>query len=291
MVVLVVWPLVAMLSFTVTAQGVASSSGRNGGFAFDVEGSRAHTHLIRTGPRARVVTHVLTSSGPPWSWCYCSPDWSPNGRWLVWSQDQDQLTIARANGTHRRVVFDRRFFDVSTPAWGPGGHRIAFIVNFRDVFVIRRDGTHLRHVTRLAQHPSFDVIGLDWSARGWIAAASPRGLVIVRPDGIGRHRISRVGPIWPDWAPHGHRLAYVRGGNGFWVARADGTHKHRIAIGDQVSALAWAPDGSRIAYLTYNKSGPLLRTVAPNGAGNKLLSRFSGFGLVEIFDFAWRPLH
>ena len=55
----------------------------------------------------------------------------------------------------------------------------------------------------------------------------------------------------PAWSPKGDRIAFVsRDGNGFdvWVARADGSDAHTIAVGGLNENPKWSPDGRHLVF-------------------------------------------
>ena len=101
--------VVLTLPLTMAAPAGASSSGRNGGFAFQAEFSYKGMDadaVATTGPRARALFQVL-DYGPAEQSYQSHPDWSPDGHWLAWGSNKraSRLMIARADGSHRRTVF------------------------------------------------------------------------------------------------------------------------------------------------------------------------------------------
>ena len=79
----------------------------------------------------------------------------------------------------------------------------------------------------------------------------------VRPNRTGRRQLTyRVNNDSPDWAPAGHRIAYVHwlksGAVRIWVMGANGHHKHQLVPGgrhDFDQDPVWAPGGKRILFI------------------------------------------
>lgn len=81
-----------------------------------------------------------------------SPDFSPDGRYLVFTSAQDgynRLHLYDLDTGERRLLTDQAFGYV--PAWSPDGERIAFSSNHEafdlQIYIINADGTGLRRVT------------------------------------------------------------------------------------------------------------------------------------------------
>ena len=143
------------------------------------------------------------------------PDWSPDGRRLVYGTSPNGIAIVNVRTGRTRVV--ARFG--MDPSWSPGGKRIAWEGHRRsrvgtvgEVYTARPDGSRRRRVTsrrrlllcpddfhcqRYSQDPA-------WSPTGRRIAFSEdtsRGepvLYTVRPNGRGVRRIARGGRN-PDW--------------------------------------------------------------------------------------------
>ena len=174
------------------------------------------------------------------------PAWSPNGSLIAFSSvdgDSSNIYVMNADGSGRRQVIQDEDY-AEEPTWSPDGNKIAFTL-------YRSDGSHVY------------VVDLDGSNRTRIS------------DGPGHH----TGPVW---SPDGTRIAYAtydltNNSSGDYLVNADGSStpcKSRpapcagIYIGDAdgsepimlhraqpfyepcayVRALAWSPDGNRIAF-------------------------------------------
>ena len=88
----------------------------------------------------------------PASW---SPDWSPNGKQLVFTTDRrgsEDLWVMSADGGNQHPL-TRSAGDEWSPAWSPDGSQVAFVSDRSDpdevahIYVIRADGTQERQLT------------------------------------------------------------------------------------------------------------------------------------------------
>lgn len=148
---------------------------------------------------------------------------------------------------------------LSPVAWAPDGAALAF-TDGNGVWIAPLDRTRGRErKVTAARHATF----VDWSAGTGLLAYIDQGIVVViRPDGGGKHRIplvtTRGGPAFAThlaWAPQGDRLAVAvrdaatagtaRGGGSVWLVSADGGRRQSLfnaPDGQVVSALGWFPD-------------------------------------------------
>ncbi len=295
----------------------ASFPGENGRFVFIAAGFAAfgntpplHPVLAADPLEARLATADKRGRDVRWLPRRCLEceqlvgDWSPNGRRLVYVQEDYYTGIRvmtmRADGTKRKTVYRANWGEghVSSPVFSPNGRRIAF-VRYRglrrgwgaDIYVIRRDGTDLTRVTRT---PRKLEEGLDWSSRNLLvfhrnsrrpSAARRYEIFTIRPDGLGLRRLTdnNVTDSQPDWAPGGRRLTFVRNGQ-IWTMTASGARQRKLASGGH--SPVWAPDGSRIAFV--KPTGGAIHTVKPSGKNETALGRPGEGSFIAYLD--WQPL-
>ena len=147
-------PLIALLAlataFGVSA-GTAAAQTTDGRIVF--QGCDVTTCQIYTvnpdGTALRQVTHGAAAR--------FQPDWSPNGRHIVFAQDSGSgsaIWIARADGSSPPATHPLPGFSDQWPHFTPDGRRVLF-TNFTPdtdggISSIRPDGTHLRVITPTA---------------------------------------------------------------------------------------------------------------------------------------------
>ena len=82
------------------------------------------------------------------------PDWSPDGRKLVYMPPNGGVATIGVNGKGRRFLTNGLL-----PAWSPDGKRIAFNRwppnNIFTVWVMNAEGKHIRRVTRAGAYPAW----------------------------------------------------------------------------------------------------------------------------------------
>jgi TolB protein len=108
---------------------------------------------------------------------------------------------------------------------------------------------------------------------------------VMRPDGSGRRRLSRVYGEYPAWSPDGKKIAFDHISSGsnnwdIWVMNADGSRaRPLIASGATEQGPAWSPDGRTIAYGS-SRGAPAnydrIWLARADGSGRHLLTRRLG---------------
>ena len=208
-------PLALAAAFGLSA-GTAAAQATDGRIVF--QGCDATTCQIYTvnpdGTALRQVTHGAAAR--------FQPDWSPNGRRIVFAQDSSSGTtiwIARADGGNARQLTHPLpgFFD-QWPHFTPDGRRVLF-TNFTadtdgGISSIRTDGTDLRVITPNSGESYNDAVlspnGRRLAFMRWhVGNATMR--IYTRALAGGRER--PLTPVrllgwWPDWAPDGNRILF-----------------------------------------------------------------------------------
>jgi TolB protein len=255
---LAVMAAILMLLAGTLGQARATVRGKNGRIAYRRYLNQAQTRgaiftIRRNGTGVRQLTHprrgVVTDE----------PDWSPNGRWIVYqveTQNGSRVFKIRANGSNRTYLSTdcgRRCGD-GFPAWSPNGKRIALqrescgtgMHNLIAIYVMRADGTHRRRVTHknatcATRHPLEDHAPA-WGPSGNRLAferldhrREKQAIFTIRLDGTGLRRLTpwRIDASQPDWSPNGRWIAFrtqeqseTRGNIG--LVHPNGTGLHRI---------------------------------------------------------------
>jgi len=145
--------------------------------AFDTEsqwspdGERIAFTRVKNSKRAAVFVVNLDGTGlrrlTPWELDAASPDWSPDGRKILFNTYFDfhpgkfsNVYSTRPDGSHRTLLTHaRRGVHSFRPAWSPDGTRIVFTrftptgkrTGRVDLYTMNPDGTHLRRVANMPQ--------------------------------------------------------------------------------------------------------------------------------------------
>ena len=244
-------------------------------FAMDVDGSN-------------VVTVAGDPAGPEFDGA-----WSPDGEWVVLRDstrginEDDEIAVARADGSERRVITNDPANDWG-PDWSPDGSTIAFNSD-RDGgqlrgYLVAPDGTNLRPmgIDAWVEYPSFSPDGTRITFMGHqgsnyeiFSADIATGAVEQLTDSPGQDG-------WPSWSPDGSTIAFssVRDDCRFaaddhecwqsddddehrdtWLIDPDGSNLRR-ASAESGQFVAWSPDSR---YLLI--SGRALYVIRPDGTG------------------------
>ncbi len=199
--------------------------------------------------------------------------WSPDGTRMAFDSGTPQsgfsIVVLQADGSAATTLALDAASD-APPSWSPDGTKLAFTTtNDSDIAVARADGSGR---TLLIQDATRDVAP-SWSPDG-SQIAFFRGnfgqffLNVIRPDGSGLHQLSQTPAdtsVPPVWSPDGVHLlfggtqpvGYSRFGpyyrNDVYVVGRDGVGERRLTDSSSLDAGStpiWAPDGSRIAFLS-----------------------------------------
>ena len=269
-----------------------TAPGRNGKLAFRRYLDADHTwSALFTGNRDGSALRQLTH--PARRVLDIEPDWSPNGRRIVFQRvsldgcgpecETDEIYLVNNDGsglkalTHNEAGKGCLQHDQpaggtcrGVPGWSPNGKQIAFecaVLTAKEanpylggICVMDADGSHVR---QLPQTPA-----------------------------------TGAGDSAPAWSPDGRRLAFQRvllAGNrdAVFVMSADGSKPRRVTPWPlRAGQPDWSPDGRRILFYS-NWGGPStvsanLYTISPSGRGLKQLTHARG-GSVQHLSATFSP--
>ena len=202
-----------------------------------------------------------------------------------------RLATMRLDGTDPRVLTGR-WRNLDMPAWSPDGTRIAFRASRPDataggnldIYVIGSDGSGLRRLTTSPETDSYP----SWSPDGSRIIYDNEGRMSL--DGMD---LSDTQEVWsvpasggqpmqvthddaPEkqavYSPDGTQIAVSRGPDGLWILDANGTDPRRVVLLlDAPFSPRWSPDGSQIAFLTYeNDFRPRVMDPRTGGVGRRV---------------------
>lgn len=188
------------------------------------------------------------------------PTWSPDSRSLAYVAS-DGLHVANADGRSDYLVDGNT--DDASPSWGPPGRGL--------VFLRGAIGTSTQELVRL-RNGRAGTIGsagcktLSWSADGRFFACAWENVFdfsVYVLDAKGHSiRTRLVSDAVPQWSPKGSRLALgsVPGKTGVRILDPRTRRTRTLPSPDDAIAVAWAPNGRSIAYLSRGGRSRLRRT-------------------------------
>ena len=182
---------------------------------------------------------------------------------IAYAQDGDILGVDPVTGRTRTLLGGDTIDGF--PVFAPRGDRFSFFRETSDGPVLFVADDRGQHPLRLGgPFPAIDAF--EWSPDGTQIAVAWRDggsdvIDLVATDGSGTTRLD-VGfdAQQVSWRPPDGRSLVFRGRGGagpdLWMVRADGTDLRRLGVADErvttderaQSAVAWAPDGSRISF-------------------------------------------
>jgi Tol biopolymer transport system component len=225
----------------------ATYRGPNGLISFAAQtGDRSQLYTVSAnGHRLRQITFQKDADAT-------NPDWSPNGRWIVYTLENEtgaHLVLIRPDGTHARDLgAGQPTCCESNASFTPNGRRIVYehfdpatetdALWSLDLATLRRQPI----TTVDATDPNVSPDGREISFVQFGSGDLQQGLSTVRPDGTHLRRVvpfSADVAVKQDWSPTGTRIVFSD--------NADVSER-------PVNVATVRPDGRGLRYLTHNRA-------------------------------------
>jgi len=162
-----------------------------------------------------------------------APELSPNGEWIIFTNNGKGLWLMRPDGKNSHALTDRDDID---PTWSRDGSQIAFAssrAGDRQLFVMNYDGTNIRQVTDLEYMGGRSTFSPDGSKLAFYRGpAGDHNIYIINIDGTGLVQLTDGGDnLGPSWSLDGNWIAFTSyrdGNNEIYIIHPDGTGLTRI---------------------------------------------------------------
>jgi gamma-glutamyltranspeptidase len=188
------------------------------------------------------------------------PAWTPDGAIVFSSNRGGRFSLWRmaATGGEPRRLTDAREDD-SAPSVGPDG-TIAFVRGFGGaarIWLRSPDGTE-RRLTNREEQELAPAVSPDGAHIAYVQVFETGRRLLVRTVASGRDGVV-VGDRAPEslaWAPDGSRIAFSTGGVRGGVYVAAANASYVNLVATRRGDVAWSPDGRTIAVAEYERGGP-----------------------------------
>ncbi len=252
----------------------ATTQGKNGRIVFAMDkGSGTEIYRIkRDGTHLRKLTSVSGHA--------LTPDWSPNGRRILFADDVNEgtasdLAIMHADGSHFRDLTHAGYRE--SPDFIPGGRHIVYGCDCgktNGLFVSRVDGGNSRRLTKSPFRFTGDsgpAASPDGRTVSFVRVKKGERLQALFAVNVNGSHLRMIVPykfevpFKNDWAPRGNHIVFTiygdsPGGLSPNVAtiRPDGTHMriltHVDRAGVGAAAGSYSPNGRWIAFKIFNSN-------------------------------------
>src|SRR4051794_15868156 len=210
--------LIAVVAVALPAAAHAAYPGKNGKLAIEGD-TRAGIWTVK--PNGNDLSRVTGKKGLPFN-----PSWSPNGKWIAFTQSED-LWKMRADGSNKQKLVKGVSSDLDTNiSWSPNGRKLVFNKN-DDLWTVHSNGKKPKRITNTADGET----GPSWSPKGDRIAfgfrddvTGNRELHLIDPNGANETAVPNTkNGTEPDWSPNGKRVVYDSLGTGLLIIKPNGS--------------------------------------------------------------------
>jgi Tol biopolymer transport system component len=247
---------------------------------------------VSGGPKGGIE---FTNGSPGARGAFGSPNWSADGRRMVFHREVDPAWPP-VRASHSR---DARFKLLRTgifPSASPAGDRLVCndrtaAIFHNSILVMNADGSK-RSV--LYKHPEKSALAPAWSPKGdriafglgqffqTIKGPARADIAVIDADGKGLQVLTegKGNNGFPSWAPDGRRLVY-RASDGYtsrlMLLDVQTRETKELKTGSARNNFpAWSPAGDRIAFTGYQDGDYEICSIKPDGTGFKRLTHSPG---------------
>lgn len=242
-----------LLGGSPSASAALSFPGDNGVIVFGktVDG----THNLWTMRADGTHKKQLTQTGA------ANPSWSPDGRYVVFTNNHQQLQMMDYQNGSVRMLTPSHYAVTSTPVWSRDGSRIVFVAaqqplgqKQQAVLAMNIDTARVSPVASWTaqfayQSPSWSPDGTQVVYERMNAQSAE---LIITNLAQKRSRtlttLSDVVPAHSSWSPNGKKILYSDSADEVYTIWPDGSHRSAIADGESYDA-SWLPNGNGIVFL------------------------------------------
>jgi TolB protein len=240
-----------------------------------------------------------------------SPEFSPDGRWLVYTAEEngDRINLMLLDlGSGESKALTRGDHLNLDPAWSPDGSRIAYVSTYPNgyfnVFIVPVDNGVAGEAVQITEDHEFGRNRLyfgnvdlhiqpTWSPDGReLMLVSNRGIplgsgAIWRVSAVGRDVMAEARLVYegeqslyrtrPHWSADGSRLIYSSHSGGefshLYILPSEGGQPYKMTFGEwDHFHPRWSPDGRRIAYMSNRGGVPQLHILESIGGRDRRIT-------------------
>ena len=307
--ILELMPVLACLTLVLATAGAAHATfpGRNGLIAFQAQATAdAHIQIYtvrQNGHDLRQITHVSGDA--------TRPDWSPDGRQIVFEIERDEtpfcsIALMNRDGSNIVELTPNEFVCEQDPSFTPNGSRIVFN-RFDGVdeafWSMDLNGNDRQRIGRCCADPNVSPNGEKLSFVAESDQPFESALFTSNSDGSNLFQVAPFSfgvAVKQDWAPDGQHLVFTKNGIGhppgvsanIATIRPDGTHLRLITHyeGGDVQALvgSYSPDGRWIVFRLEDHGLSALYKMHPEGSHLRVILPLSSFK-PRVIDWGAKP--